>query len=391
MKRLVLLVSLFFMITGLLTTASLFAQPGTSGLTGTVIDSASNKPLAGVSVFLNSTSIGTITHADGSFVLGTIPRGKYQLVISAIGYETFVTGISGNQPHPAIQVILHPKATELAAFTVEPWLKDGWQRFGNIFLDNFIGKGENAGSCKIKNKDAVRFHFSRKNNLLTVTATEPLIIENDALGYTVEYRLVEFSCSFRTNIVMYFGYPFFREMSTGRQSRQRRWEEHRQTAFAGSMMHFMRSLYSNRLAEEGFIAQHPVTVPNTEKGRIKGIYHPDTQKLDTFPIDTLHYFWQVLKQPDVFTRTARIGADSLITIYPDQTRSLFFTGKMTVIYRDPKKGIEYRSSTIYLITPAMIMIEENGNYYPPQEILTSGFWGQSEKVSNLLPMDYGQH
>ena len=368
-----------------------YSQGTANTLSGTVVDSAGRKPVAGVSVFLSSTSIGTITHADGSFVLGPIPRGKYQLVVSAIGYATFVIDISGNQPLPALAVVLHPKATELAAFTVEPYLKDGWQRYGKIFLDNFIGRGENAGSCRIKNKDAVRFHFSHKNNLLTVTATEPLIIENDALGYTIEYRLVEFSCSFRTNIVMYFGYPFFREMTTSREGRRHRWEEHRQTAYSGSMMQFMRSLYSDHLAETGFIADHKVNVPNLEKQRIKSIYHPDIDSGNTFPIDTLHYFWEVLKQPDVFSRTVRLTADSLITVYPDQTKSLFFTGKMRVIYSDPKKGTGYyHGSEVNLITPAMIIVEENGNYYPPQEILTGGYWGESEKVSNLLPMDYGQ-
>lgn len=368
---------------------SVYSQ-GTAGtLSGTVVDSAGQKPIAGVSVFLNSTSIGTITHSDGSFVLGPIPRGKYQLVISAIGYATFVTDISGNQPMPALAVVLHPKATELAAFTVEPYLKDGWQQYGKIFLDNFIGRGENAGSCRIKNKDAVRFHYSHKNSQLTVTATEPLIIENDALGYTIEYRLVEFSCNFSTNIVMYFGYPFFREMTTSREGRRHRWEEHRQAAYSGSMMHFMRCLYNDRLAEAGFMADHQARVPNLEKQRIKKIYHPDIEPGNTFPIDTLHYFWEVLKQPDYFSRTIRLTADSLITVYPDQTKSLFFTGKMRVIYKDPKNGGGYHGSEVYLITPAMIMVEENGNYYPPQEILTTGYWGGSEKVCNLLPMDYG--
>jgi hypothetical protein len=388
MKRLVILISLFFTITCLLPPAPAYSQRAADALSGKVTDSATGKPLAGVSVFLNSTSIGTITHEDGSFVLNTIPRGKYQLVISAIGYATFVTDISGNQPNPALRVALLPKATELTAFTVEPYLKDGWKQYGKLFLDNFIGRGENAGSCKIKNMDAVRFYFSRKNNKVTVTATEPLIIENDALGYTIEYRLIEFSCSFRTNIVLYFGYPFFREMTSSRETRRHRWEEHRQAAYTGSMMHFMRSLYSNHLTEAGFIADHRVNVPNREKRRIQSIYHPDLQPPGTFSIDTLHYFWRVLKQPDVLDRTVRLNADSLITIYPDQTKSLFFSGKMRVVFGNPQKGIGYQESEVYLVTPAMIIVEENGNYYPPQEILTSGYWAGSEKICNLLPMDY---
>src|ERR1700743_2056028 len=73
------------------------AQTGDNSLAGTVLDSAGNKPLAGASVFLNSTSRGTITREDGSFLLKGIPRGKYQMVVSAIGYETYVLELDGNR------------------------------------------------------------------------------------------------------------------------------------------------------------------------------------------------------------------------------------------------------------------------------------------------------
>jgi hypothetical protein len=383
--------NLFLLIGFLLTISCLFAQPGAGTLSGTVTDSAGNKPLAGVSVFLNSTSIGTITHTDGSFVLNGIPRGKYQLVISAIGYSTFVTDISGNQSSPELKIVLHQKATELTAFTVEPYLKDGWQRWGKFFLDNFIGTMNNARSCAIKNKDALRFHFSKKNNRLTVTATETLIIENDALGYDLEYRLEEFSSDFNSNIVIYLGYPFFREMTTKRDLRRQHWAQHRQEAYTGSIMHFMRSLYTGHLHEDGFVLEQNIQVLNGEKQRVKRIYLPDPLKPDTFSIDTLHHFWEVLRQPDFSSRTIQVAGDSLLTVYADQTKALFFSGKLTVIFGDPKKGIEYRGSGIQLMTPAMIIVEENGNYYPPQEILSSGYWAHSEKIASLLPMDYGQH
>jgi len=57
------------------------------------IDSASGKPLAGVSVFLNSTSKGTITKADGTFLLPGIPGGRYELIVSAIGQAGDLRGM----------------------------------------------------------------------------------------------------------------------------------------------------------------------------------------------------------------------------------------------------------------------------------------------------------
>ena len=58
MKKILLL-----LISSFLTVASVFAQNNT--LSGSVKDAATGKPLAGVSVFLNATSKGTVTRADG--------------------------------------------------------------------------------------------------------------------------------------------------------------------------------------------------------------------------------------------------------------------------------------------------------------------------------------
>jgi hypothetical protein len=79
----------------LLMVAASFAQagwaPAMSSLAGYVTDSATGKPLAGCSVYLNSTSIGTVTAADGSFLLRNVPAGRSELIISAVGYRTYVS------------------------------------------------------------------------------------------------------------------------------------------------------------------------------------------------------------------------------------------------------------------------------------------------------------
>jgi hypothetical protein len=381
-------------VAGLLRAAHSVAQEGNAQggnvLSGKVTDSASGKPLAGVSVFLNSTSKGTITRADGSFLLPGIPGGRYELIVSAIGYETFVTGISSRSLPPPLKIALHTKASELAAFTVEPYLKDGWKKWGKFFLDNFIGTTDNASSTSIKNREVLRFHFYKKSNRMSVTAIEPLIIENKALGYNLEYRLEGFTCDFSTNIISYFGYPLFREMTSEDPARMQKWAQHRRAAYTGSLMHFMRSLYNDQIRTDGFIVEHEINVPNLEKRRVKEIYNPALPKTDSFSIDTLHHFWEVLRQPDLFTRIVR-GPEGLLTIHPDQTKVMFFTGKCTVIYGNGKMGIAYQESAIRLITEEAIIIEENGSYYPAQEVLTLGNWSKTETMANLLPRDFGMY
>src|ERR1700683_3313645 len=111
--------STLFFIT-FLTVRSLSAQPQVYALSGSVRDSATGKPIAAVSVFLNGTSKGTTTHEDGTFLLTRISAGGYQLVISAVGYETFQTSINTSQLPSNLNVTLQSRASELATVTVKP-------------------------------------------------------------------------------------------------------------------------------------------------------------------------------------------------------------------------------------------------------------------------------
>jgi CarboxypepD_reg-like domain len=380
MKK-ILLLSIY----SFLTCATALAQNNT--LSGSVKDAATGKPLAGVSVFLNATSKGTVTRADGHFVLPGIPAGRYEVIISAIGYQTANIAISSHSLPPQLDVALHVKASELTAVVVEPYLKDGWKRYGKLFLDYFIGTTENANHTKLKNHEVLRFHYYLKSRLLNVTATDPLIIENKALGYNLEYRLESFEYDMSTQIITYSGYPLFKEMTADFASTRADWEQHRRYAYLGSMMHFMRTLYKGQLYSEGFIVEHEVQIPNLEKQRVKAIYKQNITNTDsTMPMDTLHHYWAVLREPDFFTAKTK-STDDLLTIHPDQTRTLFFTGDCTIIYGNGHLGIAYQQSIINLMEPVPIDIGENGAYYPPR-ILSKGNWAKTETIANLLPRDY---
>jgi hypothetical protein len=377
-------ISLFLL---LLTSSRLLSQsPGTT-LSGSVHDSTTGKPLPGVSVFLNSTSKGTITHNDGSFVLVNIPPGRYELIISAIGYATLQLELSTHRLPPNLKITLHTQASELAAVTVEPYLKNGWKKWGKLFWDNFIGTTDNASSCSIRNKDALRFRYYLKSRKLTVSAVEPLIIVNKALGYNLEYRLESFTYDFTTNIISYYGFPFFREMTADNSDRQVKWDDNRLRAYLGSMMHFMRSLYQGRLQQEGFIIEHEIQVPNLEKRRVKAIYIPNVTNTDSINIDTLHHYWEIMREPDYFVQKVK-SYDNLATLNPDQTRSFYFTGDFTVIYGNGHLGIAYTESAMELMYPRQIEVEENGSYYPPETLLSKGNWAKTEKIANLVPRDY---
>ena len=44
-----------------------------------------------------------------------------------------------------------------SAVTVEPFLKDGWETWGQTFIEYLIGTIDNASRCTIQNKEVVHF------------------------------------------------------------------------------------------------------------------------------------------------------------------------------------------------------------------------------------------
>lgn len=379
-------VGTLFFITFLIV-RGLSAQPQVYALSGSVTDSATGKPIAAVSVFLNGSSKGTTTRDDGTFLLTGIPAGGYQLIISAVGYATFQTVINTSHLPSNLNVTLRSRASELAAVTVKSDIQNGWSKWGGTFWDNFIGTTDNASSCTIENKDVLRFHYYRKSKRLVVSAVAPLIIVNKALGDTVEYRFGAFSYDFSDGVVQFYGFLFFREMTPTYSGQQRVWESARQRAYLGSMRHFMRSLYQGRLRQEGFHILHQVKKPNTEKERVKAIYNPAIAGTGGISSDSLRHYRKVLREPDYFIHTLN-NYDTLLTVNADLTRSFYFTGVFTVGYSNFQLGIPNTSSSMELTNHVSLQIEENGSYSPLNILLLKGAWAKTEMVANLLPSDY---
>ncbi|HDL18521.1 MAG TPA: TonB-dependent receptor [Bacteroidetes bacterium] len=56
-------------------------------LKGRVVDAESGEPLPGANIILKATTLGTISDKNGFFVLENVPNGRYNILISMIGYK----------------------------------------------------------------------------------------------------------------------------------------------------------------------------------------------------------------------------------------------------------------------------------------------------------------
>ena len=89
-----------------------FAQQGR--LQGRVTASSAHRPLAGVSVRIQGTSLGTTTGEDGRYVLEEVPAGRQVVLFSHVGYDRVRKEVvlSGEETQN-VDVVLSPSAIEM--------------------------------------------------------------------------------------------------------------------------------------------------------------------------------------------------------------------------------------------------------------------------------------
>ncbi|MDZ4796380.1 MAG: carboxypeptidase-like regulatory domain-containing protein [Bacteroidota bacterium] len=385
---------------------------------GRVVNAATGTAVPGSSVFIANTSKGTVSNSAGTFELNDVPAGKHELIISSIGYETNVFSFHDEQLPLQLKIELTIKVKELENVTVEPSLEEGWDKWGRVFMENFVGKTANGDQCRIKNEKAIRFRYFKKSKRLIAYCDEPLLLENKALGYVIKYQLEDFEMNFEEKTIFFLGYSFFEPISNEGKGRQQKWEKKREEAYNGSILHFMRSVYTNRLLEEGFNVRRMKKNFNAEKQRVKNLYR--TSRLvrsgtlngviieevnndpALFPRDSINYYESVMRQEDYVETYGHdlLSADSLVIDSTETLRVLHFNEYLFITYTKEKEEDEYvrlqfperkasfQRSSVTLLGNQLISFEQNGNYFDPRNFFTSGYWGWGEKMANSLPLEY---
>lgn len=240
-------------------------------ITGKVLDAETGTALSGAAVYISNSSRSTVTDNKGAFSIEGF-NSSYDLIFSLVGYK-IVSVPSDRMGKMPLEIRLQSKENALDPVAVQSYEKDGWNKWGRLFLENFIGTLPYSNQCVIKNKDAVKFRFSKKKNQLEVIALEPLIIVNDYLGYKIRYDMIVFQNDFNTHYVFYAGYPVFSNISNGTHYLKVR-NKRREDAYSGSMLHFMRALYNDDLAKEGFQIRNLKKIPNLEKNALTAYTRP---------------------------------------------------------------------------------------------------------------------
>lgn len=222
-------------------------------LKGVVYDE-NDEPIFGAEVYLNGTSIKTITDDRGMYELVAPYKINTPLVISFIGYTSRL--VLKPFENDFMTIFMTPKPIELqevnivseGLFTRAEKLK--------VFREQFLGTTTAGKSCSILNEDDVRFFYNKRNCRLSAFSDVPIVIYNAFLGYEVAFRIGEFHIDFNSksidsdDVISWHitGTTFYKDLTTPEKS----YYAQRKMSYEGSQMQFFRNLVRHKLGKENF-------------------------------------------------------------------------------------------------------------------------------------------
>ena len=367
---------LYLLLTVLFISFEGFAQDRYT-VKGTVKDAATGDLMPFATVFFAETTFGTATDDQGNYTLRVSNPGTYDFIVKFVGYKTYATQLKlGDQAEITMDVLIEADAKSLGDVVVTAKKDAKWQEHMREFRLIFFGESANARQCKILNEEVIDFIFDEEKVILEAFSSEPLIIENKALGYKIQYFLEHFEVNYTANISSYYGYTVFEELKSKSQRKINRWEANRKKAYDGSAVHFFTSLYENRLKEDGFFVQ--VAKDVTGMGRLidakdANVYQflrgGTTDISKRLPFENLLYVtydkeFESREYQEVKSRRS-IGHASVSRLVKQPQQSW-------ISIMDGFESIEF---------------EPNGYVYNPVSFYSAGYWG-FEKIAEMIPLDY---
>lgn len=370
----------------------------TVSITGKVTNANSKEGVAKANVFLSNSSFGTETTEDGSFTLPNVKPGQYQLVVSYIGYTDYTQTILVGHDPISLNIQLSPKTMELRGVVISS--AADWKKNYELFKKQFIGSSENSKKCEVINPHVVNLVYHSRKKVLEAWSDEFLVMENRALGYRVKFLIDTFSNDGLSGITSWAGKALFEELP-GTAEQKREWKQKRQETYYGSSRHFLKSLYSNTLDQDGFILmklsrqrnparpdedviQQKMKIFRDQRNRDSLNYWIMKENLSHYAMENLNR--QPLQPFQVFSRTNTPGlfvlsfTDCLYIMYTKRREETDFKD----LYR-PLDMPNYETSVLTLYKPYAVF-DMNGVIIDGSP-LNEGTWSKA-KLPELLPFNY---
>ncbi len=391
-------------------------------VSGRVLNQADKKPVSNASVFLSNSSVGNKTADDGAFKLNNAKPGKYDLIISFVGFETYRQTITINDKDITLADIeISPRPILLSEVKIKPQTDAERYQYYDWFKDEFLGTSALAGECKILNPEILDLDYDKATSTLTASSTGFLEIENSALGYKIKYLLTDFTLSNKGGItekVHYEGSALFEKMK-GSPSRERHWQKQRQQDYEGSPMQFLRLLNTDppQFFEDGFWVLRFARYPNPQRPndsliQAKINFYKKVKSGGAARQDSLSWWTKIAKLPKTLDKLMPEQLQKDDFVKPTDQKGLFALGLTRDIYSLYINYDKYRAkklhnghyelhvppfdnlsapqntdNTLVSFNTPYAIFDRNGGIVNVNSLTFQGVWAR-RRVAELLPIDY---
>lgn len=326
-----------YLISGLcLITPPLLAQTGS--MMGKVFDKATSTALPAAHVFVNNTTLGTVTDEKGNYNLENLTEGTNEIIVFLVGYKALKAKIQikqGQATQADIRLLPEERHLETVGVVAKP--DKEWEDLVDRFKQDFLGKTQFANSCTIINPWVLNFSNEIKDGVVYRVAmgSAPLEIENMALGYKVIFYSKRFKSSDNFTIP---DEVHFEELIAKDPTQDSVWKHNRTLAYNGSYRHLFKAIVDGRTKAEGFSF-----IGDVEK-TIQSESHGEGYKMEMIPHAEVRY-----QQPHLTNAADRVS------------------------WLDIRGGI--------------LIVNKDGILENPNNLILSGVMSEA-RVANLLPYNY---
>jgi len=351
----------------ILNIVSLSAISQSFDVTGQIKDLQSGDPIEDVTVYINGTARGTTTDQSGYFTLHSVSLTS-ELILSHVSYQLESILLQDSTALENMSYTLQKRVIKLQEVTVisESLKTKHMERFKTWFL----GMNYMEEQAKILNDSVLIFNILG-NNQFSVDATEAIQVHLPLAGYILNVDLVHFRLIYKEEFEGYhcsiLGYYYFNPIEAKSRRERRNMARTRVRSFYNSAMHFCRSLYQNKLAENGYTLQNACQ-PKEENANSKDYRFDIKAEYITDDYGNKHL---------MLTHSA---CNNFLITYHENNRKR----PVDLSYLDSERsirkfsGLSFLSDTVHILPSGRV---------PENSILFSNLIGQ-KGVAYMLPEDY---
>ncbi|WP_198174772.1 carboxypeptidase-like regulatory domain-containing protein [Spirosoma arboris] len=342
------------------------AQTPLASLTGRVLDAKTGEPLPFATVYLNNSSQGTNADQNGVYKLASVPLGNHELVGSVLGYQTTRLPLRLTDTRQrTLDIKLEPADQSLASVTVTARHNQSWARQLRTFSRELLGNQPQARQCQITNPNVLSFQEEKGH--LRVQASEPLIIENRALGYRLYYDLLYFDLY--QGKMQFAGASRFEEIKAPDTRQQARWQANRMNVYRGSLQHLLASLLTGTHEQAGYLVYR---TPLTNEGVNRALPFVKTRDRQYISREQT----ATLFKPGELPFERRLVSDQPLEVYYNRVYAA----------NSPYRDSPYAYSML-ILPKGSLELTTNGWITQGNGLDVRGYMG-NDRLATLLPADW---